>query len=126
MSGEEMLSDQRTRPGVIALLPAIPDTLTEGEAKGIVCRTQAKIDDLAWNLKTRKLSVTISSLTDQTIKLSVGGGIESIDAPDGVLPHKAASGAGEVEVKLSQAHPVTLHLTLGTKEPSSWIQETAH
>ena len=109
-----------SRPGAIGLLPALPSTLTEGDAKGIVARTQAKIDDLAWNLKTGKLTVTISSLVDQTVKLSVGGGIASIDAPTGVVLSKAAPGSDEVDVRLFQAHPVTLQVSLGNQERSSW------
>jgi len=112
-----------SRPGVIGLLPALPSTLTEGTAKGIVCRTEAKIDDLAWNLNASKLSVTISSLKDQTVKLYVGGGIESIEGPQGVLMRKAAPGADFAEVNLSVAHPVTLHVALGKKERSSWLQQ---
>jgi hypothetical protein len=112
-----------SRPGVIGLLPALPATLTEGTAKGIVCRTQAKIDDLAWNLNTGKLSVTISSQVDQTVKLFLGGRIESLDAPEGVLLSKAPAGADEVEVVLSRAHPVTLQATIGKKERSSWVRE---
>jgi hypothetical protein len=112
-----------SRPGVIGLLPALPPTLIEGTAKGIVCRTEAKIDDLTWNLNTGKLSVTVSSLKDQTVKLFIGGGIESIDAAEGVLPHKASPGSDEVEVKLFQAHPVTLQVKIGKKDSSAWVHE---
>jgi hypothetical protein len=111
-----------SRPGVIGLLPALPPTLTKGAAKGIVCRTEAKIDNLTWDLKTGKLSVTISSLKNQSVKLFVRRGIESIDAPAGVLMHPATRGADAVEVRLSQAHPVTLHLTMAKDETLSWIQ----
>jgi hypothetical protein len=114
-----------SRPGVIGLLPALPSTLTEGTAKGIVCRTQAKIDDLHWDLKTRKLTVTISSLVDQTVKLSVGGGIESIDGTAGALTQKQAPGSAAVEVRLSAAHPVTLHVMVGSMDPTSWASRAS-
>jgi hypothetical protein len=112
-----------SRPGVIGLLPALPATLTNGSAKGIVCRTAAKIDDLSWNLNSGKLSVTISSLRDQTVKLFIGGGIEALDAPKGVLVSEPASGAESVEIRLLQAHPITLHATMGKKEGSDWARE---
>ena len=69
-----------SRPGVIGLLPAQPDSLSQGELKGVLCRTQARIDDLTWNLKTGKVDVTISSRVDQTIALFVRNGIESVHA----------------------------------------------
>jgi hypothetical protein len=111
-----------SRPGVIGLLPALPSTLTEGSAKGILCRTEAKIDDLTWDLNTGKLSVTISSRKDQAIKLFVGGGIEKLEAPKGVLLSKATAGSDAVEVQLSQAHPVTLHVTLGKRDRAQWAR----
>ncbi len=111
-----------SRPGIIGLLPALPSTLTEGSAKGIVCRTQAKIDNLEWDLKTRKLTVTISSLRDQTVKLFIGGGIESIDGPADALTQNAAPGSDSLEIRLSQAHPVTLHARIGLKAPTSWMK----
>jgi hypothetical protein len=98
---------------VIGLLPALPDALNDGTANGIVCRTQAKVDELSWNLKTSKLRVTINSRIDQVIDLVVRRGIENIDAPEGVLVHSPARGAQEVQVKLLKSHPVTLHVDLG-------------
>ncbi len=43
-----------SRPGVIGLLPAMPASLSSGTVKGIVCRTQATIDNLTWDLHARK------------------------------------------------------------------------
>lgn len=111
-----------SRPGVIGLLPAAPDSLPEGEVKGIVCRTQAKIEDLTWNLATKKIDVTISSGLDQTIKLFVRRGIESVDAPEGVLAGPVAAGSEECSVRLAASHPVTLHFTIGNQDRSSWIR----
>ena len=70
-----------SRPGVIGLLPAAPDSLAEGTVKGVVSRTQATVDNLTWDLHAKKIDVTISSRVDQTIKLFVRHGIESVDAP---------------------------------------------
>ena len=112
-----------SRPGVIGLLPAEPDSLTKGSIKGILCRTQAKIDDLTWNLETRKMDVTISSRIVQTIKLFVRKGIESVDAPDGVLATTVLAGSEECSVRLAASHPITLHFTIGTQDGSGWIKK---
>jgi alpha-L-fucosidase 2 len=114
-----------SRPGVIGLLPALPATLAEGVAKGILCRTGAKIDDLTWNLYTGKLSVTISSRTDQTVELYVGGGIAGIDADNGVLLNPPKPNAEKTEIRLLRAHPVTLHIAIGKLDRSEWIQQLA-
>ena len=115
-----------SRPGVIGLLPALPATLSEGSVKGVVCRTEAKIDDLTWNLNTGTLSVTISSLRDQDVKLFVGGGIEGLDAPRGVLLSEAVAGSEEVDVRLSRLHPITLHLTLGRAGTAEELRAGQH
>jgi hypothetical protein len=112
-----------SRPGVIGLLPAEPDSLTKGSVKGILCRTQAKIDDLRWNLETKKIDVTISSRVDQTIKLFVRRGIESVDAPEGVLATPVLGGSEECSVRLAASHPITLHFTIGTRDRSGWIRK---
>lgn len=109
-----------SRPGVIELLPAEPDSLKQGELKGVLCRTQARIDDLKWNLETRKVDVTISSRMDQTVKLFVRKGIESVDAPKGVLVNPPRKGAIECEVRLTKDSPVALHFNIGEENRLDW------
>lgn len=112
-----------SRPGVIGLLPATPDSLAKGSIKGMLCRTQARIDDLTWNLKTKKIDVTISSQINQTIRMFVRRGIERIEAPDGVLISPVHAGADECSVRLSGSHPTTLHIFIGDEETSRWVRE---
>ena len=114
-----------SRPGVIGLLPATPNTLTQGTVKGILCRTQAKIDNFKWNLKTRKASVTISSGIDQIITLYIRRGIESVSSSPGVLVHPVTPGSNKCTVRLMQAHPVTLNFTIGNNDPLDWTASTA-
>ena len=114
-----------SRPGVIGLLPAMPNTLTQGEVKGIVCRTQAKIESFRWDLKARKMSVTISSGVDQTITLYIRRGIQSASSSSGALVHPVTPGSDKCIVRLVQAHPVSLNFTIGDKDPLDWVPETA-
>jgi alpha-L-fucosidase 2 len=115
-----------SRPGVIGLLPAEPDSLTQGELKGILCRTQAKIEDLKWNLQTRKVDVAIRSQVDQTVKLFLRRGIESVDAPKGVLITPLRKGAIECEVRLTKDSLITLHFNIGEENRLDWIANAAH
>jgi hypothetical protein len=113
-----------SRPGVIGLLPAQPDSISQGSVKGIVSRTQATIDDLSWNLNTKKIDVIINSQVDQTIKLFVRQGIESVDAPTGVLIGSVVPGSLECNVRLAKSHPVTLHISVANKDRTGWIRTT--
>jgi alpha-L-fucosidase 2 len=51
-----------SRPGVVEVLPAIPASLHNGIAKGILCRTQTKIDSFEWNLERLKSWISPSAL----------------------------------------------------------------
>ena len=113
-----------SRPGVIGLLPAEPDSLAEGSVKGVMSRTQATIDDLSWNLNAKTIDVTISSRVDQTIKLFIRRGIESVDASPGVLMGSVKPGSVECNVRLAKSHPVRLHFTVANEDRSDWIRST--
>jgi alpha-L-fucosidase 2 len=115
-----------SRRGVIGLLPAEPDSLTQGELKGVLCRTQARIDDLKWNLETRKVDVIIRSRVDQTVKLFLRRGIQSVDAPKGVLVTAPRKGAIECEVRLTKDNPVTLHFNIGEENRLDWTADARH
>jgi hypothetical protein len=112
-----------SRPGEIGLLPALPDNLTTGRAKGILARTQAAIDDLAWDLNARTLRVTISSRIDQKVRLRVGGGIDDIEAAKGVVLSQPSTDQDGVDVQLSKNQPVTLQVKIGNQERTEWVRQ---
>ncbi len=58
-----------SRPGFIELLPAWDKTLPSGYITNQLCRTQARADSLAWNLKKGTVSCVVTSLKDQEIEL---------------------------------------------------------
>ena len=60
-----------SRPGVIEFLPALSDKLTKGGISGVLCRTQAKVDELNWDFTNKKLEATISSGKEQTIRFQL-------------------------------------------------------
>jgi alpha-L-fucosidase 2 len=115
-----------SRPGVIGLLPAQPDSLSQGELKGVLCRTQARIDDLTWNLNTGKVDVTISSRVDQTVALFVRNGIESVHAARGVLVSPVPLGAEKCDVRLNKDRPVTVHFDIGHVDRLAWVKDAPH
>ncbi|MGD0775473.1 MAG: glycoside hydrolase N-terminal domain-containing protein [Candidatus Solibacter sp.] len=110
-----------SRPGVIELLPAVPETLTKGSIKGMLARTFAKVDDLTWDMAAKTVDVTLSSLRKQDITLIVRHGIQSITAPAGVLAAQPKPDATTCQLHLPQGQPVILHLKIGSHRPSDWV-----
>jgi len=114
-----------SRAGVIELLPALPDSLKKGNIKGVLARTFAKVDDMTWDLESKTIDVTITSLRDQYISLIVRYGIESVTAPEGVLDAQPEKDSDRCVLHLKQGKPVTLHLKIGEHKPSDWIRKVA-
>jgi alpha-L-fucosidase 2 len=110
-----------SRPGVVELLPALPASLRKGAAKGILCRTQARLDNLEWNLDTKKLDLTISSPQDQTLSLVVRRGIETVSSDQPTAVGDFQPKTESVKVRIQAGSPLTLHLTMGDRLPSDWI-----
>ena len=110
-----------SRPGVIELLPALPETLVKGAIHGMLARTFAIVDTLAWDMQARTAEVTLTSLKDQDITLIVRHGIERISAPAGVLAKAPQRDAIACGLHLREGEPVRMHLTLGRHEPLDWV-----
>ena len=72
-----------SRPGVIEVLPALPDDLTKGTIEGLLARTFARIDRLTWDMGARTVELTVTSLRLQDVTLIARHGIEAITAPPG-------------------------------------------
>jgi alpha-L-fucosidase 2 len=109
-----------SRPGVIELLPALPPTLVKGSINGMLARTFAKIDKLAWDMDARTVDVTITSTRRQDLTLLARQGIESIAAPAGVLAAAPRPGSANCDLRLPEGQPVELRLKLGRREPLEW------
>lgn len=114
-----------SRPGVIELLPALPNTIERGSIKGILARTFAKVDDLSWDMNAKTIHLTVTSSRDQDISLIVRYGIESITAPDGIIARQPETDSEKCVLHLPKNKPVTIHLKLGNKKPSDWITKIA-
>ena len=110
-----------SRPGVIEVLPALPETLAKGSIHGMLARTFARVDTLAWDMQGRSADVSLTSLKDQDITLIVRHGIEKIAAPAAVLAKTPQPDAISCDLHLKKGEPVRLHLTLGRHKPLDWV-----
>ncbi len=109
-----------SRPGVIEVLPALPPSLTKGSINGMLARTFARIDKLAWDMQVWTVDVTITSFRKQDVTLIARHGIETTSAPPDVLAAKPPSGMANCDLHLPEGEPVEIHLKLGRPEPLDW------
>lgn len=112
-----------SRPGVLELLPALPASLVKGSISGMLVRSFARINYLAWDMEARTIDLTITSLRKQDITLIVRYGIEDISAPDGVLATKFRTGKANCDLSLPENTPVKITLKLGWHNPMGWISQ---
>jgi hypothetical protein len=109
-----------SRPGVIELLPALPASLAKGSISGMLARTGARIDKLAWDLEARTVDLAITSLRPQDVTLITRQGIERISAPAGVLAAQPGSGSADCTLHLPEGKQVEIHVQLGRRNQLAW------
>lgn len=110
-----------SRPGVIELLPALPPSLLKGTIHGMLSRTFARIDKLTWDMESRTVDVTITSLKNQDITLIARQGIEDITAPAGVLVTAPQKDKTKCEIHLKEGEQVQIHMKLGQNKSMDWV-----
>ena len=109
-----------SRPGLIEVLPALPETLAKGSISGMLARCCARINTLAWDMDARTVNLTVTSYRDQDITLMARQGIEEISAPAGVLGARLNHGAANCDLHLPEGKPVDIHMKLGAHKPLQW------
>ncbi len=114
-----------SRPGVIEVLPALPQDLVKGSINGMLARTFARIDKLAWDMEARTVQLTVTSFRNQDVTLIARHGIESITAPVGVLTASLHPGEANIDVHLPENEPVTFRLRLGSHRPIDWVDQVS-
>ncbi len=114
-----------SRPGVIEVLPALPPSLVRGSINGMLARTFARIDKLAWDMDARTVDLTVPSVRKQEVTLIARYGIETIAAPAGILAAPLQAGKANIDVHLPENKPVTFHLKLGRHKPIDWVSQVS-
>ena len=98
-----------SRPGVIEVLPALPPSLGKGAIGGMLLRTFARLDKLAWDLDAGTVDLTVTSARKQDVTLLARQGIEAVSASAGVLAAKPQPGQAACDLHLPQGKPVEIH-----------------
>ena len=112
-----------SRPGVMEVLPALPESLVKGSINGMLARTFARIDKLEWDMDARIVELTVTSLRQQDVTLIARHGIEDIAAPAGVLAAPLQPGEANIDVHLPENKPVSFHIKLGRHKPIEWVDQ---
>jgi hypothetical protein len=110
-----------SRPGVIEVLPALPPTLVKGSMNGMLLRTFARLDKLAWDMEARTVDLKITSVKKQDVTLIARYGIERISATSDALAAKPQSGKAACDLHLPEGKPVEVHLKIGRRNPLDWV-----
>jgi DNA-binding IclR family transcriptional regulator len=105
---------------VIEVLPALPPALVNGSISGMLARTFARIDQLAWDMDARTVDLTVTSARKQDITLIARHGLEGVSATAGVLAAKPKTGQADCLLHLPEGRPVAIHLKLGRRNPLDW------
>ncbi|MFB7950092.1 RICIN domain-containing protein [Kitasatospora phosalacinea] len=92
-----------TRPGVLEILPALPEQIVRGTIRGVRGRCRVLVESLTWDTAARTATAVLVSDTTQTLTFLCRRGIASLSTTAPV----AASPLG--------GHARTLTLTAGTR-----------
>ncbi|MDX2939478.1 glycosyl hydrolase family 95 catalytic domain-containing protein [Streptomyces ipomoeae] len=90
-----------SRPGMLEVLPALPDQLTAGTLTGLRARGRIRVHTLGWDLVSGTVALSVTSEVDQKVTLVSRRGLASVTTEAGVEP----SPLGD--------HAVTLSLICG-------------
>ncbi len=110
-----------SRPGVIEVLPALPPTLKKGSINGMLLRTFARLNKLAWDMDAGTVELTVTSVRKQDVTLIARYGIKGISVSSGALKSKPKSGEATCTLHLPEGKPIEIHLQLDRRNPLDWI-----
>jgi hypothetical protein len=87
----------------------------------MLLRTFASLDKMEWNMESRTVDLTITSLKKQDVTLIARYGIQEISASSGVLAAKPLAGEATCDLHLPQGKPVEIHLKIGQRNTLDWV-----
>ncbi|MEV8099527.1 RICIN domain-containing protein [Kitasatospora sp. NPDC085879] len=102
-----------TRPGVLEILPALPDQLTKGAINGVRGRNRIAIQSLSWDTAARTATVTLTSDIDQKITFICRRGIASITTGATVTTSSLGTHARTVSLTAGTSTTITIGLLTG-------------
>jgi alpha-L-fucosidase 2 len=102
-----------SRPGVLEILPALPDQLTKGTIRGVRGRNRITVRSLSWDMAARTATVTLTSDIDQNITFICRRGITSISTGATVTTSSLGNHARIVSLTAGTSTTITIGLLTG-------------
>ncbi|WP_406447989.1 RICIN domain-containing protein [Streptomyces sp. NBC_00876] len=102
-----------TRPGILEILPALPEQLARGTIRGVRGRNRVLVESLTWDTAARTATVTLVSDLTQTITFVSRRGITSLSTTVAVSASSLGSHARELSLKAGVRTQVTVGMLAG-------------
>ncbi|MGW2306180.1 glycosyl hydrolase family 95 catalytic domain-containing protein [Streptomyces sp. NPDC001809] len=103
-----------TRPGMLEILPALPDQLARGTIRGIRGRNRVLVETLTWDTTARTATVTLVSNVTQTLDFVCRPGITSLSTTATVAASSLGAHARKVSLTAGRRTKITVGLLTGT------------
>ncbi|MCL7380486.1 glycoside hydrolase N-terminal domain-containing protein [Streptomyces sp. 35G-GA-8] len=103
-----------TRPGLLEILPALPDQLVRGTIRGVRGRNRVLVESLTWDTAARTATVTLVSDIAQTLDFVCRRGITSLTTAAPVAASPLGNHARKLSLTAGSRTQVTVGLLTGT------------
>ncbi|MGW2643040.1 glycosyl hydrolase family 95 catalytic domain-containing protein [Streptomyces sp. NPDC001348] len=103
-----------SRPGILEVLPALPDQLPNGTIKGVRGRNRIRVESLAWDTTAHTATVVLTSDITQDVTLVCRRGITSVTTSATVTSSSLGSHARVVSLTAGTRTTITIGLLTGT------------
>ncbi|WP_035840110.1 glycosyl hydrolase family 95 catalytic domain-containing protein [Kitasatospora azatica] len=103
-----------SRPGILELLPALPDQLAKGTIKGVRGRNRIRVESLAWDTAAGTATAVLTSDITQDITLVCRRGITSVTTTATVASSSLGNHARVVSLTAGTRTTVAVGLLTGT------------
>ncbi|MEH0421536.1 glycosyl hydrolase family 95 catalytic domain-containing protein [Streptomyces sp. B21-083] len=102
-----------SRPGVLEILPALPDQLAKGSITGVRARGRIRVHTFDWDLSARAATLSVTSAIDQTVTLISRRGMTSVTTSATVASSPLGTHARKVSLTAGQRTDITVSLLTG-------------
>ena len=102
-----------TRPGILELLPALPEQFTKGAIRGVRGRNRVLVESLTWDTAARTATVALTSDIAQDITLICRRGITSVTTSATVIRSPLGDHARRVSLAAGTRTQIALGLMTG-------------
>jgi hypothetical protein len=103
-----------SRPGILELLPAVPDELSKGTITGVRCRNRILVESLSWDIEDGGATVVVTSDITQDITLISRRGMTSVTTNAPVAPSPLGDHARLVTLTAGTRTSITVGLPTST------------